>query len=261
MKARWLFIPVFVTLILIPGSNSFSREEPEPQIFLLMRDDVKVGQEEAYIAAAKEINEMFKQGNWPYASLAFRYLSSFYYAMPIEGFAALDKGMEAFQKVEQAVGSEKFKALMTQNAENILSSSTMIIVSHPELSYMPDEAVFEFDIMKSFNVYVVTYYFKPEAGFEIPGIFKEALALHKSKKSRLDYFVYEVLFGPDTPAYMVAIQTQDLPQFLEENPKDMALLGPEYAAFLKKNAPLVRRIEEMMHVEFLPDLGYFPEGK
>ncbi len=261
MKARWLFFSFCSALLLISASSSFSQDEQKPQLLLLMQDNVKIGQEEAYLAAAKECNELFKKGGWPYLTFAGRYMSSFFYAMAIDNFAALDKSMDAFKKVDEAAGSGKFKDAITKANQNVVSSSSMLIALRPDLSYNPEDPVFEFNGDTTYNLYMETYHSKPEAVFEIEGVFKEALALHKNKKVRLPYQVYEVVFGPETPAYMVVIPSKDLAQFAEESKKAMELLGPEYLEFMKKNAHLVQCIEEKVNAVFLPDLCYFPEGK
>lgn len=260
MKARWLYL-VVITLVSISGSISFAEEQKKPQLFLLMQDNVKVGQEEAYIAASQESNEMFKKAGFPYASLAYRSLSSFSYVIPIDSFATLDMGMQAFQKVEQAMGSEKFHEMVKKVNQNVLSSSRQILMARPDLSYEPEDPVFKTDYIKPYNLHITIYHFKPETRFNAEAAFKEGLALHKNKKTRLAYQVCEVLFGPECPAFSVVIPTQDLLQYLEEGQKAKEILGSEYMDLMKKNAHLVQRIDEMMHVEFLPELCYYPEAK
>jgi len=260
MKARWLYL-VVITLVSISGSISFAEEQKKPQLFLLMQDNVKVGQEEAYIAACQEANAMFKQAGFPFSFLVYRHLSSFYSITPIDSFADLDKGMEAFQKLEQAAGSGKFKEVMTKVGQNILSSASEILMVRPDLSYEPEDPVFKTDYIKPYNLHITICHFKPETRFDAEAAFKEGLALHKNKKTRLAYQVCEVLFGPECPAFSVVIPTQDLLQYLEEGQKAKEILGSEYMDLMKKNAHLVQRIDEMMHVEFLPELCYYPEAK
>lgn len=261
MKARWLFFPVLTAVLLNSAPLLYPEDEQKPQFFLLMEDKVKVGQEEAYIAAGKEANEMFKKAGFPYMSMAYRHSSSFYTIVPIDNFAALDKGMEAFHHVEQSVGSEKYKEVVKKVNQNILSTSSSILVARPDLSYEPEDPVFKIDFTKPYNTYILTYHFKPESVFEIEGAFKGLLAMAKDKKVRLAYQVCEVIFGHETPAFSVVFSTQDLSQFLEESKKAMEQMGPECAELRKKLASLVQRIDEQMNVEFLPELCYSPEGQ
>ncbi|MFB3784747.1 MAG: hypothetical protein ACE15F_00115 [bacterium] len=257
MKARWLY-PAVIALVSISGSSSFAEEPPKPQLFLLMQDNVKVGREEAYIAAGQEANEMFKKAGFPYMSMAYRHSSTFYTIVPLDSFAALDKGMEAFHKVEQSAGSEKYKEVVKKVNQNILSTSSSILVARPDLSYEPEDPLFNVDFTKTYNSYIATYHFKPECCFDIEAVFKEMLAMAKDKKVRMAYQVCEVIFGQETPAFSVVFPTQDLSQFLEESKKAMEQMGPECAEMRKKLASLVQRIDEQMNVAFLPELCYSP---
>lgn len=258
MKARWLYL-VVITLVSISGSISFAEEQKKPQLFLLMQDNVKVGQEEAYIAACQEANAMFKQAGFPFSFLVYRHLSSFYSITPIDSFADLDKGMEAFQKLEQAAGSGKFKEVMTKVGQNILSSASEILMVRPDLSYEPDDPLFKADYTKPYNLYIMTYHLKPEAVPESEAVFKDMLALAKNKKARMAYQVSQVVLGPECPAFAVVFPTQDLPQFLEESKKCMEQLGPECSVLIEKLMSQTRRLEERMNVSFLPELCYYPE--
>jgi len=260
MKARWLYLGA-IALVLISGIISFAEEQKKPQIFLLMQDNVKVGQEEAYMAACQESYALFKQAGFPYSFLVYRHLSSFYSVIPIDSFADLDKGMEAFQKIEQEAGTGKFKEVMTNVGQNLLSSASEILMVRPDLSYEPDDPLFQADYTKPYNLYIMTYYLKPETVFESEAVLKELSALAKNKKSRMAYQVSQVVFGPDCPAFAVVIPTQDLSQFLEESKKCMEQMGPECSALIKKLMSQTRRLEERMNVSFLPELCYFSEGK
>lgn len=255
-----------VSIILVVGfvASLFSltalaqAEEKKPQLFAVWDVVVHPSKFMEFEAANKEFVGLMAKHECPFPMTTYKTNDfHYYFLIPIENFAGIDKIIDYFSKITEKAGKE-YEAIHKSVAGTYESETLGVVALRTDLSYSPEKPRVKTEDMNF--VWWNYYYIKSGKEKEAEGIAKEWQALWGSKKIS-DYFnVYQYYLGPDLPAMVAAGGAKSEADYYSHMEKNIEKMGDEYVALTKKTMDACRKFEQRTGT-ILRELTYIPPEK
>ncbi len=217
---------VAIVFALLAGIAAVGADNPAfkgSKYIWVQTEQYQAGKEAAYM----KMGQVFKQAM---SKTEFTWLAG----MPIAGngnevtyvtfhdnYASVEKMLAAFMKMGPEV-YQKEAALMSEGASAIGHSQSFIAEFQPDLSFATDKV----PAAQCTRWRVTTLVYKPGMTEDVAGLMKEIAALHQKAGEGLPGFVYRVVAGEPSPAYMIVSPLKTLADIDEPSPALDALLTP-----------------------------------
>ncbi len=220
-------------------------QPPSGQLFLVHRehaDPAKLAQYESTSAEFRSALKEHKITSFPLNYMAWSYDDLTYdFIAPMSGFEDLAKISSTFAELGRKLGAEKFDDLMARGNAAMLSTDDVIIRERPDLGYAPANP--RVSVAETGVVRFDYYYLRPGAEFELDQLAKEWRALATAKGIRDGYRVFETLFGPHIPVFVVATPGKDAADLATAWATNVKTGGAEWQALMARTLGLCHKFE------------------
>lgn len=255
-------VSIILVVCLVVGFFSLTAlaqaEEQKPQLFAVWDVVVYPSKFMEFEAANKEFVALAAKHECPFPWTAYRTSDfHYYFLIPIENLAGLDKVMDYFGKVAEKAGKE-YEAIQKGMAGTYESETLGAVLLRTDLSYNPEKPRVKTEEMNF--VWWNYYYIKSGKEKEAEEIAKEWQALWGSKKITDFFNVFQYFLGPDIPAMVAAGGAKSEPDYYSQTEKNIKKMGDEYAALTKKTMDACRKFEQRTGT-ILRELSYIPKEK
>ncbi len=249
-----VFTILLICELFIFSSNSFSQENKD-KLFWVREEIAKVDKWDQYEKTSKEWVAMMTKGglDLPFVGASQRDDGHYYYLIPINSYADIDKFPGIFGAAIEKVGKDKWSSFMIENESSIVTHRDFIIKWSAELSYVPKEPRIKEEEAKF--VHWIFFQFKLEKREELLEVLKEWKKLYEDKKINNGYSVWSVELGLDNNLMVLTENAKDGEDFYKTMKENSALVKTEEDALWAKMAPLLESVEQKYGNE-RPDLGY-----
>jgi len=234
-------------------------EEQKAQAYYVLEVVIKPSMVAEYEAAVKELvslNSQYK-ATYPWSGFSaddFHY----YFSIPVENLADIDKMFKEDSELEKKMGEEKSREIGKRFAGTYEYVRPFMLYHNPDLSYTPESPRLQSE-EANYRLWV-WYYIQPAKEKEFQEVLKKFVALAKSKNVADGYNIYAGGIGMDIPAYLVGFSAKSAGDFWPHYEKTWELLGEEGKVLLQKLFALTRE-REIKTGWYRPGLSYIPKEK
>lgn len=249
-KSIVLFL--FAFIILQPISIA---QEMKDQLYIVREEVAKVDKWDQYEKTSKEWVEMMTKGdlNLPYVQASQRDDGHYYYLIPINSYADIDKLPGIFGAAVEKAGKDKWSSFMIENEGSIVTHKDFVVKWSAEFSYIPKEPKVKEQDAKF--IHWLFFHFKLEKKKELLEVLKEWKKLYEDKKINAGYSIWFVELGLDNNMMVLTEFAKDGADFYSTMKENSALIKTEEDALWAKMAPLLESIDQKFGSP-RPDLGY-----
>jgi len=254
-----IFLMVGLVVSLSVLATMAQAEEPKAQLYLVDDVVVKPSMLMEHEAAMKEMIALTAKHNYPFPWYAYSTDDfHYYYVMPVEDFADVDKLFNTWGEVMAKAGNE-FQAMFKNFFSSMEYYKDSFVRHRPDLSYMPEKPRLtpeEAGFMFWGQCYVI-----PGKQQEFEEIFKKWVNLYKSKNipDAWDTFMGDI--GTDMPFYFWGAGAKSPVDFWTQDEKGTKEMGEEEVMKLGQKTMALLRKFEIKTGRFRPELSYMPEEK
>ena len=256
MKTRSLLCCVltFVVVLNLPILRA-QEEESKGQLWLTSVLTVKPAMVAQHKSLMKEIVELCQKHSITYGWYTYHNGKSQYYRFyPVQDYGEIDNMEKTFAPIAKEWGTEK----MTAFQETIDSYKDFFIRLPSELSYIPENPRLKGE-EQNYAIWDM-YYVSPGKGKEHTALFKEYIALLKSKDYNAELHFCTGDIGMEGPVYFGMGYGKNKIDFLEQNKKMWELVGEEGWKIFRKGMALTKK-RDKEEFWYLRDLSYIPENE
>ncbi len=231
-----------VALLALGVSGPGWAQEPEaPPMLWVLQDYVAPSNVQAYEVAAKELVDLLGSVN---AEPGYTTISGpeigYAYVMPVNGFAGIGEVWQQWDATVEAIGAERFAEVHAQFGETIDHTASSVIMLRPDLSYRLDDTALSPE--KPFRMYHWLYTV-PGKEQDMERVAKAYVELYESKGIEHGWRTYQVVMGPDLPAYLIAESADSEADYWAAMSELQEVLGEEGEALSQEGMKYMRRIE------------------
>ena len=254
LKQKLLFT-LLAGLIVWSSSFVLAQEESKDQLYWIREEVAKVDMWEQYEETSKQWVEMMTEADldFPYMWASQRDDAHYYYLLPLENYAAIDKMPEIFGSAIEKIGKEKWAEFMKKNESSMVSHKDFIATRSAKYSYMPKEPRLKPEDAKF--VHWMFFHYRLENGKEVMDIMSEWKQLYQDKNIKNGYTVWLIELGLDNNMIAFTENYKDGADFYTTNEEDNALMETEASALWAKMAPFITSVENKFGNQ-RPDLGF-----
>jgi hypothetical protein len=252
-----LLVGVLVCLVALP--TLIQAQEQKSQLYLLWEVKVKSKMAKEHGDIIKEMVAKDTKYNlgYEYRTYYDNHLHT-YFSLPLDNYGDLDSYLAAWNKVGEKWGMDKTKDLYQRISETYESMKTAFYLYRPELSYRPENPRLKSEeIMMGFWDFL---YVKPDKEKDIEDLFKEFVALCKSKDISEKIRVFTGDMGTEMPVYLALVYARDPAGFYSNHRRMWEALGEEGSVLYQKVIPLLRKRESRI-MWYSRDLSYTPKER
>jgi hypothetical protein len=216
---------------------AIAQEAPPMVSVLTVR--VQVGSQDDYETGLAEIWKAFKAkgfGAQIFVSTGVEEPGSYSFASPVASWAEFG---ERNAKIQAAYAS--IPEAMQKIDATVRSWTNEMWVARPDLSYRPAKPRLQ-DSEMGFSRIALLYAY-PRHAAALDEAIKGSIALRTKHGTPTGTEVYELAMGSDGPAFAVILGGKDAVDFYTQDAKDVAAMGADWEAYLRKIGPYVRRVE------------------
>ncbi len=258
MKSKVSIVLVLAVASLLSLAVVAQTEEQKSQPFAAWDVIVYPSKAMEFEAAHKELVALLTKHGCPFPMTVYRTNDfHYYFLIPIEDLAGLEKVGNYFGKLAQEAG-EEYAAIHESVAGTYESETFGVILLRNDLSYNPEKRRVK---TKDVNfVWWNYYYIKSGKEQDAEKIAKAWQALWGSKKISDHFTVYQYFLGPDIPAMVAAGGALSEADYYSHLEKNIEKMGDEYVALSKKTMDVCRRFEQRRGT-ILREFSYIPPEK
>lgn len=234
--------------------NSFSQEVKD-QLYIVREEVVKVDMWDKYESTSKQWVEMMTKGGLdiPFLRASQRDDGHYYYLIPLNSYADIDKFPGIFGSAIEKVGKENWADFMIENEGSMVTHRDFVVRWSAEYSYVPKEPRLKMEDSKF--LHWMYFHFKLENRKEVLAILKEWKKLYEDKNINSGYSIWLVELGLDNNMMVLTENYKDGADFYTTTKENDALMEAEATILWNKMAPLLTSIEQK-YGNLRPDLGY-----
>lgn len=254
-----VFLMVVLVVSLCTLTTLAQAEEQKAQLGLLIEIKVKPTKVNEHVKIIEEMVAKDTKFNLGYA-YSTSYDNNFhtYFALPLDNYGDWENYLAAWNKVAEKMGLEKHQDLYKRFADTFEFYKWAFYYYRPELSINPENPRLKPGEGK-FNFWDIMYV-KPGKESEAEAIFKELVALGKSKNTSEQIRIYAGDIGTEQPVYMGVLSAKDSVDFFTHNRKMWEAVGEEGSLLFQKLMTLLRK-RESRQVWHSPEHSYIPKEK
>lgn len=166
----------------------------------------------------------------------------YFFLIPIENSASIDKINTAFEEAAKKAGAE-YEAVEKAFIGTYDHMSLNVITLHPDLSFAPEKPRVSSDLAKFYGW--AFYYIKPGFEKQFMDLAKEFTALCKAKGAVDAYNLFTSELGRDLPLVMAASWDLSAEDYKRNNEEFWKTLGAEGEELITKATALCRKVESV----------------
>ena len=250
------FVLTFLLGLLIFSSHIlFAQEEPKDQLFWIREEVARVDMWDQYEATSKQWVELMTEAglDFPYMWASQRDDGHYYYLLPLENYAAIDKFPEIFGSAIEKIGKDKWAKFLVENESSIETHKDFIVTRSTKYSYSPKEPRLKPEEAKF--IHWMFFHYKLENRKEVMDIMAEWKTLYQDKNIKNGYTIWLIELGEDNNMIALTENFKDGADFYTSQKEDNALMEAEASALWAKMAPFITSIENKYGNQ-RPDLGF-----
>jgi len=139
LKQKFFFL--LIAGLLFFSTFTFAQEEPKDQLYWVREEVVKVEMWDQYEETSKQWVEMMTGAglDFPYMRASQRDDGHYYYLLPLNSYADIDKFPEKFGSAIEKIGKEKWGEFMKKNESSMDYHKDFIVKWNAAYSYIPKE--------------------------------------------------------------------------------------------------------------------------
>ena len=253
-----IFLMVSLVISLCALTTLAQSEEQKAQLFIIWDVVVHPSKFMEYEATMKEFVALYAKHECPYPWLAYRTNDfHYYFVMPVENLAAVDKVFKYFGKVT-ATAEKESAALMKGFGGTYESETLGMFLLRYDLSYIPEEPRVTDEEMNF--IWWDFYYILPGMEKEAEEIAHEWQALNKNNGISDGWSIYVGVMWSDLPVLVVAGGAKSEADYYTQNEKNSQKFGEKLQPLMKKTMDGTRRFEQKTGT-ILRELSYTPKEK
>ena len=237
----------------VPAS-AVAQEYEQPPMYWVYQDYVQPSQVQDFEAASKKMIGMFESAS--VTGVEWVTISGpeigYIYAIPIEGFAGIGEAWKNWEAAVEAVGRDQFMEIQAEFGAMLDHSASSVLMLRPDLSYRLDDTALTAE--RPFRMYH-WYYALPGKEQDLEKVAREFVQLYESKGVEMGWRVYQVVIGPELPAYVVVETAADEAEYYAQQKKASEMVGEEGARLDAKAMQATRRMD-VNGGWIRPDLSY-----
>jgi hypothetical protein len=234
--------------------NSFSQEVKD-QLYIVREEVVKVDMWDKYESTSKEWIKMMTEAglDFPYMRASQRDDGHYYYLLPLDNYASIDKFPGIFGSAIEKIGKDKWAEFMVENESSIETHKDFIVKWSAQYSYVPKEPRLKLEDTNF--IHWMFFHYKLENRKEIMDIMKEWKKLYEDKNIKNGYSIWLIELGLDNNMIALTENYKDGADFYATQKEDNALMEAEAGALWGKMSKFVTSIENK-YGSPRPDLGF-----
>ncbi len=247
---------LFICLFLSASKINFAQDQPKDQLFYIHEEVAKIDEIDQYNKSGKEFTQMMKDAKLdvPFIRTSQTDDLHFYYLVPLNNYADIDKLSSAFNDMMAKTDKDKMVKNMTEGAEATEYSREMVFKRSNELSYSP-VMTNDLDMSKEVFVHWDYYTYKPEDRQQVMDLGAKIKKLNVDKKIETGYTVWLADMGERNNLIVVTTLAKDAVSFYQQMKKDNATLGKDMEDLWNKMLPMLEHFEHK-NGHTRPDLSY-----
>jgi hypothetical protein len=235
---------------------NFAQEMPKDQLFYIHEEVAKFDKIDQYNSANEEFTQMMKDSKLDVASI---YASEtddlhFYYLVPLNNYADIDKLSEAFNKMMTMADKDKMNKNMQEGSESTEYTRELVFKRSASLSYSPKQMP-NLDMSKKNFLHWDYYTFKPEYRKQVMDLGAKIKKLYEDKNIETPFTVWLADMGERNNLIVVTTMAKDAVSFYQQSDKDNAELGKDMDDLWNQMMPMLEHFEEK-NGHTRPDLSY-----
>jgi len=233
-------------------------QESKPQLYVVWDVIVYPDKFMEYEAGMVEAIKFYTKHDFPWGWAAYRTDDfHYYFLMPIENMAQIDKFFEYGKKMQQTAGSEYMA--MAEGMLGTYESETLgVVLMRTDISYIPENPRVASEDMTFFEYSY--YYLKPGMEMEAEKLAADWHAYFKSQDIKNGFNIFTSIMWADQPLWVVTTGYQNKADYHAQAAKMAASAGEDYLALAKKTMDGCRMYERRTGV-LIPEMSYVPKKK
>jgi hypothetical protein len=250
---------IFFVLILF-SLRAFSQEMPKDKLFYVHEEVARLDKIDQYNKSGKDFSAMMKSMKLdvPYIRASETDDFHFFYMVPLNNYADIDKLSDAFNNMFSSAEKNKVDELMKESDESVEYTKEMVFRRSESLSYAPADAKMP-DMSKEAFLHFDYYTYKPENRKEVMDIGAKIKKLYEDKKIEYPYSVWLSDMGVNSNLIIVTTLANDAASYYQEMDKESKMLGKEMDDLWNQMKPMLTHYEQQ-NGKTRPDLSYMKEG-
>ncbi len=139
LKLKLIFI--LMAGLIISSSFTVLAQEMEDQLYWIREEVVRVDMWDQYEETSKQWVEMMTGAglDFPYMLASQRDDAHYYYLLPLDNYAAIDKMPEIFGSAIEKIGKDKWAKFSKENDASMVTHKDFIATRSAKYSYAPKE--------------------------------------------------------------------------------------------------------------------------
>jgi len=254
MRKLTMFSLLLLCGLFLITPPSFSQEMKD-QLFSVREEVAKVDMWDKYESTSKEWIKMMTEAglDLPYMWASQRDDGHYYYLIPIDSYADIDKFPEIFGAAIEKIGKDKWSKFMVENEGSMVTHKDFIVKRSAKYSYWPKEPRLKQEDANF--THWMFFHYKLENRKEVMSILAEWKKLYEDKNIKNGYTIWLIEMGEDNNMMALTENYQDGGDFYTSQKEDNSLMEAEASALWAKMAPYIVSIDNKYGNQ-RPDLGF-----
>ena len=248
-----VFITIFV-LFLMP-QFILPQEMSKDKLYFMHEEAARIDKIDEYNQSAKDFTKMFADMKLDVPAI---YASEtddfhFFYLVPINNYADVDKLNSAFNDVFSKADKDKTAKTMKEGDESTVYIRDFVLKRSDELSYKSEKQ--KLDMSKEIFLHEDFFTYKPEYRKQIMQLGADYKKLNQDKGVEDSYDVWMPDLGEKNNLIVVITMAKDATSYYQQQDKDNTLLGKEGDALWNKMLTMLENFNHL-NAHTRPDLSY-----
>lgn len=254
MQSAKLFF-MFAGVLFVCAQLSFAQEAPKDQLYMVREEVAKVDMWDKYESTSKQWVEMMTEGglDLPYVRATQRDDAHYFYLIPINNYADIDKFQGIFGAAVEKAGKEKWANFLVENESSIETHKDYVVRWSAKYSYIPKQPRLKLE--DSNFIHWIYFHYKLEKRNELMEVLKEWKKLYEDKNINSGYSVWLVELGLDNNRIVFTEFFKDGADYYSTMKEISAQIKAEEDILWAKMAPLLIDMEQK-YGNRRPDLSY-----
>lgn len=246
---------LFLTLFLMGSTLTFAQEEMEDQLYWVREEIVKIEDWDKYEESSKKWVEYMSGAGLdvPYVRASQRNDGHYYYLIPLENYAMIDKFPQIFGSAIEKIGKDKWTKFMEENESSIAYHKDFIVRWSAGHSYIPEKPRFKPE--ESSFVHWIFFTYKLEDRKKVLNILEEWKELYKENNIPDGYSVWLVELGEQNNMIAISEASRDGESFYKAMNENGEKLKEKEQKLWKKLSSSILTMEQKYGSQ-RPDLGF-----
>ncbi|MCW8805500.1 MAG: hypothetical protein OQK56_03485 [Ignavibacteriaceae bacterium] len=249
------FLSFLVVLVSFNNITLLAQEELKDQLYWVREEVARVDMWDQYEESSKEwVKLMTDAGlDFPYMWASQRDDAHYYYLLPLDNYASIDKMPEVFGSAIEKIGKDKWAKFMVKNESSMVTHKDFIATRSAKYSYAPKEPRLKPEDAKF--IHWMFFHYKLENRNEVMDILMEWKKLYEEKNIKNGYTIWLIELGLDNNMIALTENYKDGADYYTSMEADNALMEAEASALWAKMSTFITSVENKYGNQ-RPDLGF-----